>query len=175
MPAIDDSEYNALVYVARSLELERKIDWNVPEIKAYEQLQGESKCGDADEKRKAGSALSSRRSRFKARARKYAVGIGGKGRRVLMKEGKPVLRKDEYPDVLHRFHDQMAHSGSKKLRAVVSLIMLETNRLIGTTPVPALFVLQSINFIQTNKLKCTVLQGYIDKVQLRESFLQSTK
>ena len=98
MPIIDDKEYDALLYAAMCIELcHKNIAWDVPEIQA----KGKSGTtlesdGDAceEKKKRENSAPSSKRSRFKAKASKYTVGVGEKRRKALLKEGKPVLRKD---------------------------------------------------------------------------------
>ena len=127
MPIIEDTEYDALLYVARSIELGHKpIEFDVPEIQAYEdtcksgttlKIDGET---DEEKKKREANAKGSRRFRLKTKASKYTVGVG-EGRKVLLKKGKPVLRKDQYTDILLRFHDENSHIGSKKLRCVVSI------------------------------------------------------
>ena len=125
MPLYCESEYDALLYVARRLTGKRPIDWSAEVIQQHcEEKYGsqERECfgpakGVPEKQRNVWKA---RKTRFLSKARNYTVGLGDKGEKVLLKGDLQVLRTKDYDRVLQRFHDNNIHEGARKLRAVVS-------------------------------------------------------
>ena len=113
MPLFSDATYEALLYVAKNKCQNETIDWQAESIENHcieKYGQEEKNCFSV----RGNEAFRKRRQLFLRRAIKYTSSNG-----KLIKDGKPVLRRDDYQEVLERWHDKDGHAGQKKLRIKV--------------------------------------------------------